>query len=124
MEVAMTEYTKLIISEDYISISFDAGNEDIQIIGSKMNEICDAAYMNGYNWDAFFNCYLGQNAPEIFDVIESDPEAEMYSVYIEDINSETKALAEQLVEIIDDLLNDEEKILSFVKANADDIEWD
>ena len=48
----------------------------------------------------------------------------MYSVYIEDINSETKALAEQLVEIIDDLLNDEEKILSFVKANADDIEWD
>ncbi len=45
----MTEYTKLIISEDYISISFDAGNEDIQIIGSKMNEICDTAYMNGYN---------------------------------------------------------------------------
>ncbi len=33
-------------------------------------------------------------------------------------------LAEQLVEIIDDLLNDEEKILSFVKSNADDIEWD
>ena len=31
----------------------------------------------------------------------------MYSVYIEDINSETKALAEQLVEIIDDLLNHE-----------------
>lgn len=119
----MTEYAKLIISEDYISVSFDAGNDDIQAIGSKMNEICDAAYMNGYNWDAFFNCYLGQNAPEILDVIESDPEAEMYSVYIEDINSETKALAEQLVEIIDDLLNDEEKILSFVKANADDIEW-
>ncbi len=120
----MTEYTKLIISEDYISISFDAGNEDIQIIGSKMNEICDAAYMNGYNWDAFFNCYLGQNAPEILDVIESDPEADMYSVYIEEVSDETKALAEQLAETIDDLLNDEEKILSFVKANADDIEWD
>ena len=27
MEVAMTEYAKLIISEDYISVSFDAGNE-------------------------------------------------------------------------------------------------
>ena len=120
----MAEYAKLIISEDYISVSFDAGTEDIQALGSKMNEICDAAYMNGYNWDAFFNCYLGQNAPEILDIIESDPEADMYSVYIEDINSETKALAEQLVEIIDDLLNDEEKILSFVKANADDIEWD
>ena len=120
----MAEYAKLIIGEDYISVSFDAGNEDIQALGSKMNEICDAAYMNGYNWDAFFNCYLGQIAPEILDVIESDPEADMYSVYIEEVNNETKALAEQLAEIIDELLNDEEQILSFVKANADDIEWD
>ena len=120
----MAEYAKLIIGEDYISVSFDAGNEDIQAIGSKMNEICDTAYMNGYNWDAFFNFYLGQNAPEILDVIESDPEADMYSVYIEEVNNETKALAEQLAEIIDELLNDEEKLLSFVKANADDIEWD
>ena len=57
-------------------------------------------------------------------MIESDPEADMYSVYIEEVSDETKALAEQLAEIIDDLLNDEEQILSFVKANADDIEWD
>ncbi len=49
----MTEYAKLIIGEDYISVSFDAWNEDIQAIESKMNEICDAVYMNGYNWDAF-----------------------------------------------------------------------
>ena len=89
-----------------------------------MNEICCAAQMNGYNWDAFFNCYLGQNAPEILDVIESDPEADKYSVYIEEVSNETKALAEQLAEIIDEFLNDEEKLLSFVKANADDIEWD
>ena len=58
------------------------------------------------------------------DVIESDPEADKYSVYIEEVSNETKALAEQLAEIIDEFLNDEEKLLSFVKANADDIEWD
>ncbi len=57
-------------------------------------------------------------------MIESDPEADMYSVYIEEVSDETKALAEQLAEIIDELLNDEEQILSFVKTNADDIEWD
>ena len=50
--------------------------------------------------------------------------ADQYSVYIEEVNNGTKALAEQLAEIIDELLNDEEQILSFVKANADDIEWD
>ena len=49
----MTEYAKLIIGEDYISVSFDAGNEDIQALGSKMNEICDEAYMNGYRRNAY-----------------------------------------------------------------------
>ena len=120
----MADYVNLNIGEDYISITFNVGNNRIMEIGSRMEEICEDAYMNGYNWDAFFNFYLGQNAPEILDVIESDPEADMYSVYIEEVNNETKALAEQLAEIIDELLNDEEQILSFVKANADDIEWD
>ena len=50
--------------------------------------------------------------------------ADQYSVYIEEVNNGTKTLAEQLAEIIDELLNDEEQILSFVKANSDDIEWD
>ena len=44
------------------------------------------------------------------------------SVY--DFKRAVEDKAKQLVEIIDDLLNDEEKILSFVKSNADDIEWD
>ena len=39
-------------------------------IGERMNEICDQAYMNGYNWEAFLNSYLEENAPEIADAIE------------------------------------------------------
>ena len=37
-----------------------------------MNEINEEAYMNGYNWDAFFNYYLEENAPDILESLESD----------------------------------------------------
>ena len=40
--------------------------------------------MNGYNWDAFFNYYLAENAPDILENMESDPEAGSYVAYFED----------------------------------------
>ena len=120
----MNKYANVDISEDFISVSFDAGDEDIMSIGSRMNEICEEAYMNGYNWDAFFNCYLDQNAPEILEVIESDPEAEMYSVYIEEVNDESAAIARKLGQLIDDLFNNEELIYTFLRDNSEEIEWD
>ena len=120
----MANYANLFVSEEYITVSFDAGNDDIMAIGEKMNEMYDEAYMNGYNWDAFMNCYLEQNAPEILEVIDSDPEADMYSVYFEDVSDENKELAEKLVQIIDDLLSSEARIISFLESNADVIEWD
>ncbi len=123
-ENIMANYANLFVSEEYITVSFDAGNDDIMAIGEKMNEMYDEAYMNGYNWDAFMNCYLEQNAPEILEVIDSDPEADMYSVYFEDVSDENKELAEKLVQIIDDLLSSEARVISFLESNADVIEWD
>ena len=32
-----------------------------------MNELCDEAYMNGYNWEAFFQYYLEQHLQEMVD---------------------------------------------------------
>lgn len=120
----MSKTVNVIISDEYLSVSFDVADPKIMEIGNKMNEICDEAYMNGYNWEAFFNAYLAANAPEILDVIESDPEAEMYSAYIEEVNDETRALAQKFGQLIEDLFENEEKILDFVKENAEDIEWD
>lgn len=112
------------IDEDVITVSFDAGEDKIMELGSKMNEVCDEAYMNGYNWDAFINCYLEVNAPELLDVIESDPEAEMYCAYIEDTSDEGKEAASKLEALIESLLGDEAAVMSFLSENASDIEWD
>ena len=48
-------YVAIIETDKHISISFYVENKEILTIGEKMNEINEEAYMNGYNWEAFFN---------------------------------------------------------------------
>ena len=45
-----------------IVLLFQNEVEKTLAIGEQMNEINEEAYMNGYNWDAFFNYYLEENA--------------------------------------------------------------
>lgn len=120
----MKSYAQIDYGKDYITISFDVSDEAIMAIGSRMNEICEEAYMNGYNWEAFLNRYLEENAPDILDMIETDSEAEMYNVYIDDVTDEGKEMASRFGRIIDELFNDEEAIISFLEENSDTIEWD
>ncbi len=120
----MSDYLNMHIGEDYISLSFDVAHPAIIEIGEKMNGICEEAYMNGYNWDAFFNCYLAKNAPDILEIIDSDPEAELYSVFIEEVNDQTRSLARKFADLIEDLFANEAKIYAFLEENAEEIEWD
>ena len=50
-----------------IVLLFQNEVEKTLAIGEQMNEINEEAYMNGYNWDAFFNYYLAENAPDILE---------------------------------------------------------
>ncbi len=120
----MATFVELHTGEDSISVSFDVGTPAIMTLGERMNELCPEAYMNGYNWDVFLNAYLEENKPEVLEEIESDPEAEMYCVYFNEVNDETKAMAEELAAMIEDLLSDEDAVLSFLKNNEDSIGWD
>ena len=120
----MDDRVRLQELDDCIAVSFDAGDEKIMAIGARMQEMCESAYMNGYNWEAFLNAYLEQNAPDILEELDSDPEAEMYSVYINDTGDTGKAAAEKFKKILDDLFNNENDIYSFLEQYGDEIEWD
>lgn len=43
--------------------------------GEGKQGICEAAYMNGYNWEVFFFYYLSKLAPELLVGLKSDPES-------------------------------------------------
>lgn len=88
-----------------------------------MNEINELAYMNGYNWDAFFNYYLARHAPDILESIDPDPEAGSYLAYFEETpENEEKAL--RFADIIVSLIENPEEIYQIIRDHADDIEWD
>lgn len=54
-----------------IVLLFQNEVEKTLAIGEQMNEINEEAYMNGYNWDAFFNYYLEENAPDILESMKA-----------------------------------------------------
>ena len=116
-------YVAIIETDKHISISFYVENKEILTIGEKMNEINEEAYMNGYNWEAFFNYYLAKNAPDVLDGMESDPEAGMYSAYYKK-TPENKLKAEKFMKIICSLVDGEEELYRVVKEEGDEIEWD
>lgn len=120
----MKDYINVTIEEDYIAVSLYLEYDEPMKLGQMMEKAEPNAYMNGENWNAFLNKYLEYNAPEILDVLDPDPEAGMYSAYINDVNEETKVLAQKFARIIEHLIEDEDAALNFLEEHADEIEWD
>ena len=119
----MADYIKVFNMENIVDICFYIDKDNILAIGEKMNEICEDAYMNGYNWEALLNFYLENNAPELLDGMNTDPEAGMYVAYY-DLSPENEKKAEKFAEIITHLVENEEELYSLVRDHGDEIEWD
>lgn len=119
----MKDYVKVFSTEDYSEVCLY--NDDPKIIGTgeKMNEINEDAYMNGYNWEAFLNCYLAKKEPALLEGMKTDPEAGMYVAYY-DFSPENEQKAKRLGEIIVSLIENEEELFQFLRDNGDEIEWD
>lgn len=88
-----------------------------------MYEINGEAYMNGYNWDVFFNYYLAENAPYILEGLDSDPEAGSYVAFYK-LTEENEKKAERLVKLIISLIENEDEIYKIVREKGSEIEWD
>ena len=117
------EYVQIMKCDDRIDVWFYDEYEKPLAIGAKMYEINENAYMNGYNWDAFFNYYLSQNAPDILEGLDSDPEAGSYVAYYE-LTEENERKAERFAQIIISLIENEEELYRIVREKGDEIEWD
>lgn len=117
------DYTSIISNEDGVSVCFYIDHDKVLSIGEKINEINEEAYMNGYNWEAFFTYYLPKYAPDIDVGMDVDPEAGMYVAYY-DFTLENKERAEKLVEIIHHLIENEEELYAIIRNEGENIAWD
>ncbi len=119
----MADYVEVNKSNNWVHVWFYNENSKPFSIGEKMCEINENAYMNGYNWDAFFNYYLSEHEPDILEGLDSDPEAGSYSALYE-LSQENEKKALRFQEIIISLIENEEELYRIVREKGDEIEWD
>lgn len=93
-------------------------------IFKKVSEINEEAYLNGYGWASLIESYLENNYPELFEDYNSDPEADGYVGYYLGNNEENWEKIRKVAEIVEDLIENEEKIYEYIEENGEDIFWD
>lgn len=119
----MSDYVRVFQYENWISLWLDAGDDSVMAVGEKMEAACPEAYMNGYNWEAFFRYYLEKNAPDILEGMDPDPEADTYAVHWP-LSPENEARAEKFEKLIRSLMENEEELCRIVREEGEKIEWD
>lgn len=118
----MADYVTNHKDDSRITVCFYNENDKPFSIGEKMNEINAYAYMNGYNWDAFFKYYLAQNAPELLEGLIGDPEAGCYIAYYA-LSDENEKKAKRFAEMIVSLIENEQELYDIIREHGNGIEW-
>ena len=119
----MSDYAVKMNLEKYTEVCFYIENPKVMAVAEKMEELCQDAYMNGYNWEAFLSHYLKKNAPDLLEGMEPDPEAGMYAAYYS-LTPENEQKAERFAELIISLIENEEELYRIVQEEGEEIEWD
>lgn len=116
---------KLIEMQEHDSISVCVYNEHdgLFALGERINERHEQAYMNGYNWEALIRFYVGQKDPDLMAVVNTDPEAGMFSAYM-DYSDENLEKMRRFESHLRDMVSSDDELIAFVDANVDLIEWD
>jgi hypothetical protein len=115
-------YIFTVKDEDEISIVLNVQYDIPFVIGEKIKQINKEAYMNGYNWEAFFDYYLLKYAPELLDGMNSNPEAGTYIAFY-NLTPENEEKVKKFTDIICDLLENEEKLYNIVREEGNEIKW-
>ena len=109
--------------EMQVGVEFDVTADKPFAVGEKMTEIDENAYMNGYNWEAFFNLYLAEKAPELLEDLETDTEGSTY-IALYPLSDENEKKAERFAKLIETLVEEETELLQFLRERGGEIEWD
>ena len=106
-----------------ISVCVYIEQDGILQLGERIEKQFEAAYMNGYNWDALISYYVAKQDPELAAEVNSDPEAGMYSAFMS-YSPENLVKMKKFEAYIRELLAEEATLFNFIKEHYSDIEWD
>lgn len=110
--------------ETCFSVVVNIEDDYIMNIGTELEKIDPRAYMNGYNWTAFIECFLRKFSPYYLDKLEHDPEAGTYAGIISKDIEGSELIAKQFKNILKELFNSPSLLISIVSYLKDDIHWE
>ena len=108
---------------DNVTVYLSAEDTEILAIGDKMYAMQPEAYMNGYNWEAFMLYYCGKMDPDALKGISTDSEAGTFVAYYP-LSAENEARAARFAKLINDLIDDEERLFALLKTDGHLVHWD
>ena len=109
---------------DQVAFCLMNNDKKFDEIFGKVSEINEEAYLNGHGWAALIESYLENNYPELYEDYDSDPEAGGYVGRYFGNTKENWEKIRKVAEIVEDLIENEEKIYKYIEENGDDIFWD
>lgn len=111
-------YVRIIDDGDgVINVLLEVEHDKVLELGDRLGEINEAAYMNGYNWDA-----LIRNAPDILEAMDTDPEAGLYDAYFKESDA-NRDKAKRLADMLTSLIDNEQELCRIVREESDKINW-
>lgn len=116
-------YVRIIDDGDgVINVLLEVEHDKVLELGDRLGEINEAAYMNGYNWDALIRHYLKNNAPDILEAMDTDPEAGLYDAYFKESDA-NRDKAKRLADMLTSLIDNEQELCRIVREEGDKINW-
>jgi len=109
---------------DQVAFCLMNNDKKFDEIFEKVSEINEETYLNGYGWAALIESYLENNYPELYEDYDSDPEAGGYVGRYFGNTKENWEKIRKVAEIVEDLIENEDKIYKYIEENGDDIFWD
>lgn len=109
---------------DQVAFCLMNNDKKFDEIFEKVSEINEEDYLNGYGWAALIESYLENNYPELYEDYDSDPEAGGYVGRYFGNTKENWEKIRKVAEIVEDLIENEDKIYKYIEENGDEIFWD
>ena len=109
---------------DQVAFCLMNNDKKFDEIFEKVSEINEEAYLNGHGWAALIESYLENNYPELYEDYDSDPKAGGYVGRYFRNTKENWEKIRKVAEIVEDLIENEDKIYKYIEENGDEIFWD
>ncbi|MBS1624843.1 MAG: hypothetical protein JST83_12530 [Bacteroidetes bacterium] len=121
----MKDYIQFIKNEKEgsVSVRFDIKSDKIAALGDKIKAVNGGVAMNGSGWEALLEWYLDEFYPGVSGGMGSNSVAGMYKAYYK-LTPANEKKAEQLAEVLSDMVENDSKLIDLLKERGEEIDWD